>query len=135
MATYLVLKRTMLDWVALPGELLIDPVDQGILMARGFITPVPDNYPGAVSSPPPPREEVGASEGAGPMLEQEDTPPSTADSPFTAEEPEPAAEESKPLAVARSKATKLKQQPAKSRAIVSRPMPKAAGRPLVRARH
>lgn len=53
MATYLVLKRVKEDWVSLPGELLIDPpaTTASLLIARGFIVPVPDNYPGTVSKP------------------------------------------------------------------------------------
>lgn len=56
MPHYLVLKRTVHDWTSLPGEILVDPDarEAGILMERGFITPVPDNYPGTISTPPEP---------------------------------------------------------------------------------
>jgi hypothetical protein len=58
MPTYLVLKRVKEDWVSLPGELLVDPPSADILMARGFIVPVPDNYPGAVSGPSQPEAPI-----------------------------------------------------------------------------
>lgn len=52
MTTYLVQKRIVADWQSFPGELLIDPTDVEILLARGYITPVPDDYPGIISRPP-----------------------------------------------------------------------------------
>jgi hypothetical protein len=54
MATYLVLKRVKEDTVSLPGELLVDPPNAQLLIERGYLTPVPDNYPGAVSKVVPP---------------------------------------------------------------------------------
>jgi hypothetical protein len=79
MATYLVLKRVREDWVSLPGELLVDPPTADILLKRGFIVPVPDNYPGAVSKPkelamdPPPAPDSEAADS--PDFASEPTPP------------------------------------------------------------
>lgn len=56
MPHYLVLKRTEHDWTSYPGEILTDlnPDEATILMGRGFITPVPEDYPGTISRPPEP---------------------------------------------------------------------------------
>jgi hypothetical protein len=44
MSTYLVTRRVNEDRVYLPGELLVDPPFAGVLMARGYLVPVPDNF-------------------------------------------------------------------------------------------
>jgi hypothetical protein len=54
MSTYLVRKRLVFDaetWIALIGEVVIDPPDAAILMSRGYLVPVPDNFKGVVSKP------------------------------------------------------------------------------------
>jgi hypothetical protein len=54
MSTYLVQKRLVFDaetWIALAGEVVIDPPDADILMRRGYLVPVPDNFKGVVSKP------------------------------------------------------------------------------------
>jgi len=82
MTTFLVLKRVKEDWVSLPGELLIDPPNSDLLIKRGYLIPVPDEYPGAVSKP---SETKGAPTlTVTESLESEETP---ADSPITFDEP------------------------------------------------
>lgn len=48
MPTYLVEKRMKEDRVYLPGEVLVDPdINVDVLRARGYLTIVPDGYPGS----------------------------------------------------------------------------------------
>jgi hypothetical protein len=83
MPTYLVLKRVKEDWVSLPGELLIDPPNFGLLISRGYIIPVPDNYPGAVSKPvqeevpppPPATVELPLASADSPLELESESPP------------------------------------------------------------
>lgn len=77
MSTYLVTKRIKEDRVYLPGEMLVDPLNADILMARGFLTPVPDNF--VPPTPTPTRHERR-------RLEQEST--AAANDDDSSEEPE-----------------------------------------------
>jgi hypothetical protein len=49
MAKYLVVKRVDVGWFAFAGEVLEDPANADLLIHRGFVTPVPDDYPAPVS--------------------------------------------------------------------------------------
>jgi len=53
MSSYLVVKRIREDRTYLPGEMLVDPPAAAILMERGFLLPVPDNFV------PPPADPIG----------------------------------------------------------------------------
>lgn len=116
MAKYLVLRRTKLDRVYLPGELVDTdeiPVDQAnTLMRRDYLIIVPDDYSsGAVSEPP----SVTSADDT-----VEATPPASADSPDTEAEsnedeaeaveaePEEELEEPEPTVAPRPRATRRK---------------------------
>lgn len=72
MATYLVTRRVNLGWGnAFPGELIEDPERAMILVERGYITPVPSDYPGALVTPPEPSVEA--------KVESDEPPPSSAE--------------------------------------------------------
>jgi hypothetical protein len=49
MAKYLVVKRVDVGWFAFAGEVLEGPANADLLIHRGFVTPVPDDYPAPVS--------------------------------------------------------------------------------------
>lgn len=87
MATFLVLRKVKEDWESLPGELLVDPdpTVREVLLSRGYITPVPDNYPGTVSRNP---EETEVAPVASTPTEKTEDPASVpADSPPPSDEP------------------------------------------------
>jgi hypothetical protein len=81
MPKYLVLKRVKEDVISLPGEVLTDPSNVDLLIQRGYLIPVPDNYPGAVSKPS--KTEVAPASEVLESLESEETP---ADSPTILED-------------------------------------------------
>lgn len=59
MTAYLVNKTVKEDRVHYKGEILVDPFDErttGILLDRGYLTIVPDNYQGAKAEPPQPAQ-------------------------------------------------------------------------------
>lgn len=53
MTKYLVQRRATLaaGWAPIPGDVVVDPPGADILVRRGFLTPVANDYPGAVSYP------------------------------------------------------------------------------------
>lgn len=56
---YLALKRLDVGWDVMAGEVLEDPDNADRLVHRGFIVPVPDDYPAEVSvNPHPPEVEA-----------------------------------------------------------------------------
>lgn len=55
---YLALKRLDVGWNVFPGEVLEDPDNADRLVHRGFIVPVPDEFPGPLSVPPVEDPEV-----------------------------------------------------------------------------
>lgn len=102
MATFLIQKRMNLGRLFPAGALIIDPPDIGLLIERGYILPVADDYPGEVlelgpeyrQTAPDPEPQVAEplqlpTSSSEPDPVQQPSPPPTAEPDQTTDQPSP----------------------------------------------